>query len=112
MEGGNFLSKEMKLEIPQETDHQLSSGGTKFQVTSPLGTGLPTLTRQPSATKNTCLCSPTNHVGSFRCRLHRAPNLQRTKSIDSGVLQDSSVKDDKATTDGDAIANSKTAEGN
>ncbi|KAL8052665.1 hypothetical protein ABFX02_05G020300 [Erythranthe guttata] len=40
------------------------------------------LTRQGSMTKHNCLCSPTTHVGSFRCRLHRLPSLNRTKSID------------------------------
>ncbi|CAL0314099.1 unnamed protein product [Lupinus luteus] len=33
--------------------------------------------------KTTCLCSPTTHGGSLRCRLHRAPSLQKTKSFDS-----------------------------
>lgn len=44
------------------------------------------LARQGSISKNnnnSCLCSPTTHAGSFRCRLHRAPSLQRTKSIES-----------------------------
>ncbi|KAK4780781.1 hypothetical protein SAY87_016887 [Trapa incisa] len=47
--------------------------------------GTPALARQASATKSTCLCSPTTHAGSFRCRLHRTsgPALQRTKSMDS-----------------------------
>ncbi|KAI5679258.1 hypothetical protein M9H77_10208 [Catharanthus roseus] len=48
------------------------------------------LVRQGSITKNnasSCLCSPTNHAGSFRCRLHlRAPSsLQRTKSIEQST---------------------------
>ncbi|KAL5759940.1 hypothetical protein ACOSP7_018443 [Xanthoceras sorbifolium] len=46
------------------------------------------LIRQPSASKSNCLCSPTTHAGSFRCRLHRSPSLQRTKSIDSASLPD------------------------
>ncbi|KAI3435172.1 uncharacterized protein J3R85_006405 [Psidium guajava] len=52
------------------------------------------LTRQPSATKNACLCSPTTHPGSFRCRLHRTPSLQRTRSMDtsSTSIQDSPTK--------------------
>lgn len=53
-------------------------------VTSPTGSS-GGLTRQGSVTKSsntTCLCSPTTHAGSFRCRLHRIPNLQRTKSMD------------------------------
>ncbi|KAF7123972.1 hypothetical protein RHSIM_Rhsim12G0040300 [Rhododendron simsii] len=52
------------------------------------------LTRQGSNAKtNNCLCSPTTHAGSFRCRLHRVPPaLQRTKSIDSRSLKDSRSK--------------------
>ncbi|KAK9074645.1 hypothetical protein SSX86_007243 [Deinandra increscens subsp. villosa] len=35
-------------------------------------------------TKNSCLCSPTTHAGSFRCRLHRTHSgIHRTKSINS-----------------------------
>nr|GEW73250.1 hypothetical protein [Tanacetum cinerariifolium] len=29
----------------------------------------------PSDTKPNCLCSPTTHVGSFRCRYHRSSSL-------------------------------------
>ncbi|KAF5940066.1 hypothetical protein HYC85_021233 [Camellia sinensis] len=49
------------------------------------------LSRQGSIAKNCCcLCSPTTHAGSFRCRLHRTPTLQRTKSMDSSAsLKDS-----------------------
>lgn len=51
------------------------------QVISPPSGGL---ARQGSVTKNNCLCSPTTHTGSFRCRLHRTPSgIQRTKSINS-----------------------------
>ncbi|KAE9454673.1 hypothetical protein C3L33_13443, partial [Rhododendron williamsianum] len=52
------------------------------------------ITRQGSNAKtNNCLCSPTTHAGSFRCRLHRVPPaLQRTKSIDSRSLKDSRSK--------------------
>ncbi|KAL9688935.1 hypothetical protein QQ045_033362 [Rhodiola kirilowii] len=49
------------------------------------------LTRQTSGSKGgSCLCSPTTHAGSFRCRMHRSPSMNRTKSqIDSAALQDS-----------------------
>ncbi|KAL4586968.1 hypothetical protein LXL04_011616 [Taraxacum kok-saghyz] len=51
------------------------------EVTSPSSGGL---ARQGSLAKNNCLCSPTTHAGSFRCRLHRSPSgIQRTKSINS-----------------------------
>ncbi|XP_044481454.1 uncharacterized protein LOC123208050 [Mangifera indica] len=32
-----------------------------------------------------CLCSPTTHVGSFRCRLHRAPGMPRGGSVGSNL---------------------------
>ncbi|KAL3835610.1 hypothetical protein ACJIZ3_010346 [Penstemon smallii] len=50
------------------------------------------LARQGSVTKYNCLCSPTTHQGSFRCRLHRAPSLPRTKSIDSPASEGSLSK--------------------
>ncbi|KAK9751093.1 hypothetical protein RND81_02G241300 [Saponaria officinalis] len=62
-------------------------------TSSPRGTSNHGLTRQPSygSSKANCLCSPTTHVGSFRCRLHRSPSLQRTKSMDpSSTSNDSS----------------------
>uniref|UniRef100_A0A803L0S9 Uncharacterized protein n=1 Tax=Chenopodium quinoa TaxID=63459 RepID=A0A803L0S9_CHEQI len=68
-------------------DHQSNEGGMKVEIpemnfTSPRG-----LTRQPSngsaKVMSTCLCSPTTHAGSFRCRLHRSPSLQRTRSVET-----------------------------
>ncbi|EEF32333.1 conserved hypothetical protein [Ricinus communis] len=76
MEREQIMSKSMKIEISSESDSV-----TKFPVTPT--SAMTQLTRQPSVTKSSCLCSPTSHAGSFRCRLHRAPTLQRTKSIDS-----------------------------
>eukprot|EP00249_Psilotum_nudum_P009763 c22138_g2_i1 orf=314-820(-) len=35
------------------------------------------LVNDPCPARQTCLCSPTTHLGSFRCRLHRAPLQQR-----------------------------------
>ncbi|KAI3497663.1 hypothetical protein L1887_33121 [Cichorium endivia] len=62
-------NEELKVEVEQ------------VQVTSPSSGGL---ARQGSIAKNNCLCSPTTHAGSFRCRLHRSPSgIQRTKSINS-----------------------------
>ncbi|GFP97508.1 hypothetical protein PHJA_001894900 [Phtheirospermum japonicum] len=62
MDNETVIHKEMKVEIPE-------NGG---------------LSRQGSVNnKSNCLCSPTTHVGSFRCRLHRGPSLQRTRSMDS-----------------------------
>ncbi|KAJ0037670.1 hypothetical protein Pint_22870 [Pistacia integerrima] len=69
----------MKIEIPHETETVSPTSG---------------LIRQPSSAKSNCLCSPTTHAGSFRCRLHRAPSFQRTKSMDSASLRDSTSKAD------------------
>ncbi|KAI3452671.1 hypothetical protein Pfo_009335 [Paulownia fortunei] len=84
MENEAVISKDMKEEIPapeaeviSPTSGMISAGG---------------LARQGSITKHNCLCSPTTHAGSFRCRLHRSPSLQRTKSIDSPACQDSQSK--------------------
>ncbi|KAK9084576.1 hypothetical protein Sjap_024987 [Stephania japonica] len=30
-----------------------------------------------SSVRMSCLCAPTTHAGSFRCRLHRKPGLTR-----------------------------------
>ncbi|KAL4185797.1 hypothetical protein AMTRI_Chr10g232520 [Amborella trichopoda] len=45
-------------------------------ITSPATPTRATLHKHPSV-KNNCLCSPTTHVGSFRCRHHRASHLSR-----------------------------------
>ncbi|XP_030496299.2 uncharacterized protein LOC115712189 [Cannabis sativa] len=80
---GQFTNKmEMKVEIPSETEMIMGGSGPGSGSGSGSGSGL---TRQASVTKNNCLCSPTTHAGSFRCRLHRAPSLQRTKSIDTNA---------------------------
>ncbi|PSS13613.1 Notch 3 intracellular domain like [Actinidia chinensis var. chinensis] len=64
--------KSMRVEIPPEIPEVVSPPGQSG------------LARQGSITKSNCLCSPTTHPGSFRCRLHRVgPALQRTKSVDS-----------------------------
>lgn len=82
---GQLTNKiDMKVEIPSEPDIIMSGSG------SGSGSGL---TRQQSVTKNNCLCSPTTHAGSFRCRLHRSPGLQRTKSMETNAaLKDSTPK--------------------
>ncbi|GFY88225.1 hypothetical protein Acr_06g0001650 [Actinidia rufa] len=57
------------------------------------------LARQGSVTKNNCLCAPTTHAGSFRCRLHRntPTGLQRTQSIESVSVKDSNSKANTST---------------
>ncbi|KAM3320876.1 hypothetical protein P3S67_008078 [Capsicum chacoense] len=38
----------------------------------------PAALRKTSSVKYSCLCSPTTHAGSFRCRYHRNSGLTRT----------------------------------
>ncbi|GMJ02896.1 hypothetical protein HRI_003958800 [Hibiscus trionum] len=38
----------------------------------------------PSGRSN-CLCSPTTHIGSFRCRYHRVSGMSRGGSIGSNL---------------------------
>ncbi|XP_051148981.1 uncharacterized protein LOC127263797 [Andrographis paniculata] len=86
METEQVISKGMKVKIPPGPVLSPTSGSG---VTSGGGG----LTRQGSISKhNSCLCSPTTHLGSFRCRLHRSPTLQRSKSLDSPTCQDSQGK--------------------
>ncbi|KDP26696.1 hypothetical protein JCGZ_17854 [Jatropha curcas] len=84
MESGQLISKNTKVEIATEAENNIMSAN-KLQVitTTTCASAMPQLARQQSITKNNCLCSPTSHAGSFRCRLHRTPVLHRTKSIDS-----------------------------
>ncbi|EXB82542.1 hypothetical protein L484_027719 [Morus notabilis] len=83
MGSGQLTTKlnHMKVEISSEAEMMVAGSGPG----SGSGPGLGGLTRQPSVTKSNCLCSPTTHAGSFRCRLHRSPSLQRTKSMDTSA---------------------------
>lgn len=74
-----------------------SNEGLKVEVEQVHATSPPSIARQGSMSKNNCLCSPTTHAGSFRCRLHRTPSgIQRTKSINA---------DTKTNDDHDGIGN-------
>ncbi|XAR65125.1 hypothetical protein NMG60_11009104 [Bertholletia excelsa] len=46
--------------------------------------------------QRSCLCSPTTHAGSFRCRLHRSPTLHRSTSMDSAPFKRSHYSEAKA----------------
>lgn len=60
------------------------------------------LSRQTSITKTNCICSPTTHPGSFRCKLHRTPSLHRTKSVETNILQNLMTKPDDSSTGDEA----------
>ncbi|CAK9175984.1 unnamed protein product [Ilex paraguariensis] len=80
-------NKDLKVEIPSEAEITSPTSGA-------VGSGL---ARQGSIAKNNCLCSPTTHAGSFRCRLHRTPTLHRTKSIDSTTVRGTHSKANAST---------------
>ncbi|CAJ1940219.1 unnamed protein product [Sphenostylis stenocarpa] len=81
MESDQVTIKDMKVQMASSRSEVVSGAGVDLQGAPNLGQG--GLQRQPSMTKTNCLCSPTTHAGSFRCRLHRTPSLQRTKSMES-----------------------------
>ncbi|KAF3329577.1 hypothetical protein FCM35_KLT04908 [Carex littledalei] len=35
----------------------------------------------PSSSKKTCLCAPTTHPGSFRCKLHRGTGTKSVRHV-------------------------------
>ncbi|TYJ43400.1 hypothetical protein E1A91_A03G150400v1 [Gossypium mustelinum] len=101
MESETMSKKNLKVEIPSKIE-TITASTVESHAAGPAsgqGQGAPGLSRQPSVTKTNCLCSPTTHPGSFRCRVHRAPSLQRTKSIESqsATLQDHTSKPDSDT---------------
>lgn len=69
------------------------SGGSALQPTKKQSQdqNSPTLRRWGSSSgkpgKQNCLCSPTKHAGSFRCRYHRADSLTRVESRCAIVVQ-------------------------
>ena len=44
-------------------------------------------TRKTTNGKLNCLCSPTTHAGSFRCRHHRATGMPRGRSVGSNLSE-------------------------
>ncbi|KAJ7943704.1 serine-rich protein-related [Quillaja saponaria] len=90
METEQMTRKNMQVQIPSGVE--TLSTDMEIPGAPNTGHGLPGLTRQPSSAKSNCLCSPTTHPGSFRCRLHRSPSLQKTKSMDSPSVRDPTSK--------------------
>ncbi|ERN13818.1 hypothetical protein AMTR_s00049p00216010 [Amborella trichopoda] len=92
MEIGSFTRDEegaLNVDIPKVTN---KPGPLSIPNRTQEVGGTPTLNRQGSGKMN-CLCSPTTHAGSFRCRHHRNPTpLQRTKSDGASSLHDQTPK--------------------
>lgn len=47
----------------------------------------PRLLTKASKEKWNCLCSPTTHAGSFRCRMHRTHGMVRGYSVGSSLSE-------------------------
>ncbi|TVU08121.1 hypothetical protein EJB05_41509, partial [Eragrostis curvula] len=65
-----------KLAVSESTKHAGASSGKHGSAAlsheAPPGTSPRTVSKHHiPASPRTCLCSPTTHAGSFRCRLHR-----------------------------------------
>lgn len=101
-----MTTKDMKVQISSRNEVMQGSGILEYNGSHSQGG----LLRQPSMNKNNCLCSPTTHAGSFRCRLHRTPSLLRTKSMESSSSssahdQNSLIHASVVDTNGDANKN-------
>ncbi|KAL9667783.1 hypothetical protein QQ045_002151 [Rhodiola kirilowii] len=47
---------------------------------------------QEEPKKNLCMCSPTNHPGSFRCRYHRSTSTQKVKPVQLAARENFKLK--------------------
>lgn len=65
------------------------------------------LSASSSTVKMTCMCSPTNHPGSFRCRLHRAQSATIVPSspCNEGYSAESNKEVEHAEDDDSSILN-------
>lgn len=80
----------------QSSARSSSISPVKERITVPPALALPTLASKRSDSvpcKKKCLCAPTKHAGSFRCRLHRLPPSQTiSAAARKGISQLSSSK--------------------
>ncbi|PON32972.1 hypothetical protein PanWU01x14_356530 [Parasponia andersonii] len=77
--------KNYKLNIPEINLEELKKH-THILVVSPRGVQAPAVTKS-SSTRWNCLCSPTTHAGSFRCRHHRSSGMNRGSSVGSNLSE-------------------------
>ncbi|RDX83145.1 hypothetical protein CR513_35967, partial [Mucuna pruriens] len=74
--------------VPSELDVETLKNNSHMLM-SPTSQGI---TRKISQGRLNCLCSPTTHVGSFRCRHHRSSemrssDMRRGKSVGSNLAE-------------------------
>jgi hypothetical protein len=78
----NNMASKITPTLEQSPKHQGSNNNSKMIGSDPNGTP------KGGGPPRQCLCSPTMHKGSFRCRLHRSlPSLYRSKSTPSSTTR-------------------------
>ncbi|MED6219786.1 hypothetical protein PIB30_039001 [Stylosanthes scabra] len=98
MDNHDLKNKKSPLPLYTPTPSPLGQSTMSLQSSSPLGQSpLPSpwplgQSTIPATTKSSsgrfeCLCSPTTHAGSFRCRHHRGKDaaMRRAVSVDSNL---------------------------
>ncbi|KAI4307830.1 hypothetical protein L6164_030969 [Bauhinia variegata] len=88
----NVEQKPSKIKASQLSDQKLKISDFDLEdfkknshLVSPPLHQQPRLTRKSSSGRSNCLCSPTTHAGSFRCRHHRNAGLSRGGSVGSNL---------------------------
>ncbi|KAJ0989716.1 hypothetical protein J5N97_008072 [Dioscorea zingiberensis] len=81
-EAMNEETNRKKLDVESQTENNPI---LRISVLEAMRSG-PSLVKQTSQ-KMSCLCSPTKHVGSFRCRLHRSTSNFASRSYGSGLSE-------------------------
>ncbi|KAJ8629778.1 hypothetical protein MRB53_023101 [Persea americana] len=73
-------------EASKHSKYDSNEGGTQKPFLSNTKSMSLIIPNNQTTEKVNCLCAPTTHAGSFRCRQHRNPSLKRaSKSVGSGL---------------------------
>ncbi|EOY11944.1 hypothetical protein QUC31_001570 [Theobroma cacao] len=74
----DLKGKNSKFSVPEINMDEIKRDSSMH--VSPQGEGT-----KPAGGRWNCLCSPTTHAGSFRCRHHRASGMRRGGSVGSNL---------------------------
>ncbi|XP_031481461.1 uncharacterized protein LOC116251377 [Nymphaea colorata] len=85
-----FWSPLSKMAIPMTMERQKQRAISYAELMKQVKAAAPPLPRPSSsswggAAKQACICAPTSHPGSFKCRLHRIQQSQKPSVPSSGV---------------------------
>lgn len=92
-----MTTKELKpanIVVPKNSLEEDDDKNAALMIGSPrVGTPRPLLSKQ-SSQRASCLCSPTTHAGSFRCRLHRSSLHHNHSNSEGSGLSELADKSD------------------